>query len=291
MLTRNTTRSTIGGALALALLSTAMPVSGVMAQTGSLASFNSELQSRYARLANEEAEQKDDSDISLYRRKALDAGAGRAVQPESMSARQIEASKIIALTDARARLMTRLNGGYMQSNPADMAEAQVQWDCWLEQQEEGYQLMHIWRCQNGFEAAMARMDPVPIVATAPAPAVVAAPRPRTPDVHESIYFGFDSSELTDASLERLRVVVADMKGRGNPTIRIVGHTDTTGSAAYNQALSERRARALANYLDVNGIAVSAIDSMGVGEADLAVATGQDVRNSSNRRATMVIAGQ
>ena len=291
MSTRNTIRPAFVGALVLSLLSTTIPMSGVMAQSGSLASFNSELQSRYSRLATEESEQKDDSDISLYRRKALDAAAGRAVQPESMTARQIDASKVAVLTDARARLMSRLDGGYMQSNPADMAEAQVQWDCWLEQQEEGYQLMHIWRCQNGFEAAMARMDPVAMVATAPAPAAVAAPRPRTPDVHESIYFEFDSSDLTAASLERLRVVGAEMKGRGNPTIRIVGHTDTTGSAAYNQALSERRARALATYLDVNGIAVSAIDSIGVGEADLAVATGQDVRNSSNRRATMVIAGQ
>ncbi|HBB9961825.1 TPA: OmpA family protein, partial [Vibrio parahaemolyticus] len=65
-------------------------------------------------------------------------------------------------------------------------------------------------------------------------------------------FGFDSAELTyNVDLESL---AEQLTQYSEDKVRIVGHTDSAGSEAYNQRLSERRAQAVANYLKRMGIA-------------------------------------
>lgn len=71
---------------------------------------------------------------------------------------------------------------------------------------------------------------------------------------------------------------------GSAHITVVGHTDTSGSPHYNnQALSERRAQVVTHALEKLGVPESAISASGVGETDLAVPTGPDVREAQNRR--------
>jgi len=52
----------------------------------------------------------------------------------------------------------------------------------------------------------------------------------------------------------------------NTTIEVAGHTDSIGSAAYNQRLSERRAGSVANYLESLGVNGSRIDAIGYGKS-------------------------
>ena len=74
---------------------------------------------------------------------------------------------------------------------------------------------------------------------------------------------------------------------GNPTrVVIVGHTDTSGSAAYNVRLSERRARTVADALVGQGVNGGIIALEGRGETDLARPTADGVREPLNRRATI-----
>ena len=49
-------------------------------------------------------------------------------------------------------------------------------------------------------------------------------------------------------------------------MRIEGHADTQGDAAFNQTLSERRANAVANFLASNGVAMSRMRTVGMGES-------------------------
>jgi outer membrane protein OmpA-like peptidoglycan-associated protein len=104
-----------------------------------------------------------------------------------------------------------------------------------------------------------------------------------PQSKYEIYFAFDRAEITP---EAARIVSAAAKSAmaGNLTrIDVVGHTDTVGSAAYNQRLSVRRADAVRKALLADGVPSDTIAARGVGEADLAVPTPDGVREPKNRR--------
>ena len=69
---------------------------------------------------------------------------------------------------------------------------------------------------------------------------------------------------------------------------LVGHTDTSGSAAYNQGLSVKRADVVKDVMVEMGARPEAIQVSGVGETDLAVPTADGVREARNRRAVITL---
>jgi hypothetical protein len=70
---------------------------------------------------------------------------------------------------------------------------------------------------------------------------------------------------------------------------VVGHTDTSGNSAYNQALSEGREQAVADELTRLGVPVSAISGEALGETQPAVQTGDGVAEEQNRRVDIQVA--
>jgi outer membrane protein OmpA-like peptidoglycan-associated protein len=68
----------------------------------------------------------------------------------------------------------------------------------------------------------------------------------------------------------------------------VGHTDTVGSVGFNQGLSEERARQVADALTARGIPAGAMTQAGRSENQLAVETGDNVREPQNRRVEIVL---
>ncbi len=101
-----------------------------------------------------------------------------------------------------------------------------------------------------------------------------------------VYFGFDRTNLTDRARATLDEVVSAVQSMGATALSIVGHADTVGSVAYNQGLSERRARRVADALVQRGIPGNAMTLAGRSENDLAVQTGNNVREPLNRRVTI-----
>jgi OOP family OmpA-OmpF porin len=110
----------------------------------------------------------------------------------------------------------------------------------------------------------------------PAPEVKAeAPPPPPPPVVKyekttmstTALFDFDSDVLKEEGKVSLHEVGDSIKAKGAKVvdIDIVGHTDSTGPADYNQGLSERRAQAVADYIISEGIDASIIDVSGDGE--------------------------
>ena len=67
---------------------------------------------------------------------------------------------------------------------------------------------------------------------------------------------------------------------------VTGHTDTVGSAKYNQGLSERRAESVKEELVNDGVPNGEITTLGVGKEGLLVPTADGVREAQNRRATI-----
>jgi OOP family OmpA-OmpF porin len=99
-----------------------------------------------------------------------------------------------------------------------------------------------------------------------------------------VFFGFNKSDLTSHGVRVVGEAAEAAKKHGAASISIVGHTDTSGSAVYNNALSMRRAQAVKDSLMAHGIDGGMISTAGRGEAELLVTTGDGVKEPQNRRA-------
>jgi OOP family OmpA-OmpF porin len=96
----------------------------------------------------------------------------------------------------------------------------------------------------------------------------------------TIYFGFDKYNLTPEA----QAVIDQIVSETSTPLAVVGHTDTSGSSAYNQALGQRRADSVAGALSAQGKELC--EKASKGETDLAVQTGDGVREPLNRRAVV-----
>jgi outer membrane protein OmpA-like peptidoglycan-associated protein len=85
-------------------------------------------------------------------------------------------------------------------------------------------------------------------------------------VKNEILFDFDSSALRSSSRDELREMADVFNKYNDTTIVVAGHTDSTGSSSYNQTLSNRRANAVASYLQDVGVRGSRLDAVGYGES-------------------------
>jgi OOP family OmpA-OmpF porin len=107
-------------------------------------------------------------------------------------------------------------------------------------------------------------------------------------VLEKVFFKFDSAELTPDSVAVLDENIA--KGQAvrllqNPGVRIevAGHTDSVGNDAYNQALSERRANTVRDFLISRGVAADRLTAKGYGETEPMADNGTEEGRALNRR--------
>jgi outer membrane protein OmpA-like peptidoglycan-associated protein len=137
--------------------------------------------------------------------------------------------------------------------------------------------------------------PAPVVAAvepvepAPAPPLIVAEAPPAPTPPPAInrfvvFFDFDKSNLTAESLQVVSLAVKTGKDSGMARIAVTGHTDTVGSQRYNQALSERRAKAVKTEMMRLGMVGTDITTIGKSFSEPLVATGPGVREPQNRRA-------
>lgn len=178
-----------------------------------------------------------------------------------------------------------------------------------------------WLVNVGFQIALGSKkapEPAPVAAAAPppppAPPLPPPPPPKDSDgdgvvdandlcpdtprgdrvdsrgcsceVTRQVQFALNSAELTEEGRRILDEVVENLKRLQFVSGTVIGHTDSTGSEAYNQQLSERRARTVAEYLQAKGIGVGRLEVMGAGEsepiADNATAEGRAL----NRRVVL-----
>jgi len=120
---------------------------------------------------------------------------------------------------------------------------------------------------------------------APPPPPPAAPPPVR---NFLVFFDFDKSSLTPRAMDIVKEAANVAKQGQNTRVTCTGHTDTAGPAAYNMALSLRRASAVKDALVREGVMPEAISVIGRGEEQLLVATADGVREPQNRRVEIVI---
>jgi len=104
----------------------------------------------------------------------------------------------------------------------------------------------------------------------------------------NITFATDSSEIRPSFYRVLDDVSATLNRYPQSYLDVVGHTDSTGSNEYNQALSERRASAVANYFRSQGVAPARIASYGLGETQPIASNATAEGRAENRRVELRI---
>ena len=121
----------------------------------------------------------------------------------------------------------------------------------------------------------------------PSPAPVAAPAPA-PSRTYLVFFDWDRADLTDRARAIIDEAARNAARVQYTRIQVDGYTDLSGTPAYNQRLSVRRAQAVGAQLVRDGIPASAITLQGYGETHPLVPTAQGVREPQNRRVEIII---
>ena len=260
------------------------------ASTGS--TFNKGLRDGYLALSKSEYDEGDYRDSDYFARSAVAAASGNAGGPQDISGRQLPDNKVDELTNARARLLAALDTQAAQDLPDQAANAQVMFDCWMQEQEENRQPNDIAACRGGFDSAMSALDERNLALAEAEKAKMAkaapAPAPMPKEQRFVVYFDTDKTEISEAAAAVLAEAKAAAEKFSDATISVVGNTDTVGTGTYNEKLSILRAEAVAQKLMVEGIADAAIKTEGRGMSDLAVTTGPNVDEPRNRRVEIVV---
>ncbi len=106
---------------------------------------------------------------------------------------------------------------------------------------------------------------------------------------ENIEFEFDSANLTDASYEIINHLISILKGIPTwSSLKVDGYTDSIGSEAYNQNLSEARVNSVKDYLVSQGIDGAKITTEGFGESNPIATNSTSEGRQRNRRVTFHI---
>lgn len=106
----------------------------------------------------------------------------------------------------------------------------------------------------------------------------------------NIFFDFDKAELRPESEVELEQVVRLLKENPQWQVEVQGHTDSVGSAAYNQALSQRRAEAVRQFLLARGIEVRRVVAKGYGATQPVADNRTEAGRALNRRTEIVFIG-
>lgn len=145
-------------------------ISGFGAGDGAARAFHVALRDEYLSLAATEGTGMSDwTDSQYFSLKALQADRGATPQPELLADWWLPEDAQPILNDARNRLLELLTKGGRMSAPREMARAQAAFDCWMERQEENWNIGAIITCQDRFEAAMRAVRRITSGADSPLP--------------------------------------------------------------------------------------------------------------------------
>lgn len=106
----------------------------------------------------------------------------------------------------------------------------------------------------------------------------------------TVEFAFDSAEITGVAFQEMLELLKFLREYPTSSAVIEGHTDSRGTDAYNQNLSERRAAAVLEALVNSGIARNRLTSRGYGESRPIASNDTEDGRQQNRRVTVVVSG-
>jgi len=117
------------------------------------------------------------------------------------------------------------------------------------------------------------------------PALAAQP---LPPAQFTLFFVEGKDEFTDESKRIVDSVFAEIAKRPVADVIVIGHTDTVGNDAANDALSRQRAEVVRAAFAARGLASDKVVTIGRGKRELAVSTGDGVAEPRNRRVEILV---
>lgn len=132
------------------------------------------------------------------------------------------------------------------------------------------------------EAAAAAAAAAAVASAADDAASVEVSIDTAANLESVFYFEYDQSSLTSAARAALDAQAAALRDTVN-SVRLEGHADERGSREYNLALGERRAKAVADYLAIQGVSRSRVEVVSYGEERPISLRSDDAAYSLNRR--------
>lgn len=103
-----------------------------------------------------------------------------------------------------------------------------------------------------------------------------------------ILFATESAAVSGAAQNDLYAVARNLNEYPNSRIEVIGHTDNTGTASYNQDLSQRRAQSVANILAASGVSSGRLVAVGRGEDQPTASNATEQGRAQNRRVEILI---
>lgn len=214
--------------------------------------FSDHLAKEYELFAKRESRVYNDQvDAAHFAVKGLQAATGLNVLPENPRKWDLTEADLAFFLKARKRLTFALDKSGRRIAPALAAQAQVFYDCAVEESEEGFQKENIAKCKSGFIQSLRALEK--------------AVHTQAPTF--SVHFAMNSSKLDAKAYETLEEVTKVAKNMNLHAVIITGHTDGHGGRKHNLLLSHNRASAVRDALLKMGINMKRLDSVGGGELE------------------------
>ncbi|AZL16130.1 OmpA family protein [Rickettsiales endosymbiont of Stachyamoeba lipophora] len=278
--------------------------------------FQKKLFEYYKDFADNEAKNCDWLDSQHFIDKAMLIVYGHNVLPEHPDDWKIPQENKLETLAYYNELKPLIDNKYLRSTfPENLAKAQFNYDCWLEELEENWQYEAIKHCKTNFEnELMLLKDKL----TAHNNQIKQSTPKKTEELKEQkqvepkakepfnaqekmaknaqeffqfrIFFEFNSSKLTAGAKQVLNKIADKInKMPQQPEeITLNGYTDHSGKEEYNLNLSKKRATAVKNYLTTKGLDPKKIVIYAFGEADIAFNTADNTREPGSRRVEIAI---
>jgi OmpA-OmpF porin, OOP family len=238
--------------------------------------FNSALSREYKTFALYENDEMGDwMDASHFKKKAFLVALGQNTDPELLEEWSLPPKGYPELASARRRLVMVLERGGGAIAPKTAARAQVSFDCWVEQKEEGFQPEHINKCRKGFYRAVLSVEKGLAVAAS------------SPEAF-TVFFNFDSADLIPNQDKTLKAIAAASKMGKEVRLVVSGHSDRAGPKGYNLVLSQLRAVSIENALLRRGVLPERVAVTARGESQPRIATSDGIREPRNRRVEIIL---
>jgi OOP family OmpA-OmpF porin len=200
----------------------------------------------------------DQISASYFARKGLDAAIGVVVPPETLDRWSIPAHAQAEMQASRDRLLEAINTPTTADVSSELASAQVNFDCWIEEQDENRQPENIAFCRNRYLDALSQAEQK-----------IAAAQSGKNLLPTSPYNVFYKIGQTDVPVEANRVLdqlIALMKQINDYRMVIDGHADKTGPSVKNLAISDQRATKMKSAIVLKGAADEKIKTFAHGDS-------------------------
>lgn len=275
--------------------------------------FQNALAAIYLEFAEAETDQHDWPDADYFARKGVKAAQGQDVVPENPADWEIPETMLKSMQEARTLLLNTVNMRTREIEPENAARAFFLYDCWVEQQEENWQLEHIESCRNEFfemidylsvavnevmdDIIALEIDPDDFEKVERSQGAAALEQallqrekgenaPEGPFMTKKssyvIFFGFDSTDINRSGEAIIARVIEDLGKFPQYLIRINGHADSAGNALYNEMLSRQRAEKVKGALINKGADEKAIEVQAYGEERQRQETPDGIAEPANR---------